>query len=304
MRIDQLQYLISVYETGSFSLAAKKEYITQPTISQAINNLELELGVKIFHRTRQGAKLTSDGEIVIKKAIVILTNFGELMEELELRSSSITGTLKLAIVPSICSTILPKTLEIYKNKYPLVDIEVFEKGSFEITNDILTGNADIGIIGFQDAQNVHHNLVTENLLSTSIKVCVGKRFELNELSEIALEEIVQHPIVMFKSGYNMNHMVHNLLSDYGEPNVLFSSGNTEVAKKVIADGIGIGFFTDLSLRDDPYVLNGSIIPLDIQGYNVESNYASIQPKNKHISLAGEEFIKELKLQAKCYREQE
>ncbi|RNF39727.1 LysR family transcriptional regulator [Planococcus salinus] len=300
MRIEQLDYLLSIYETGSFSLAAEKNHITQPTISQSIRNLENELDVKVFTRTRQGVEPTLEGEIVIKKAISILTIHQELKDEINIRSSSVRGTLKLAIVPSICSTILPKTLMAYKEKYPLVNIEIFEKGSFEIEKDILTGNSEVGVIGFNANHNRHKDLEFIELLRSKVKVCVGVDSELSKQKELSVKEIIEYPIVMFKSNYYMNFFVNHLLSPYGDINVLFTSGNTEVAKKIISQGVGIGFFTDLSLKKDPYILNGSLIPIDIKDLKTNSIFASIHSKNRKISRAAEEFIKELEIQAELY----
>lgn len=299
--MDQLEYLINIHETASFSLAAERCHVTQPSISQAINSLEAELGVKIFKRTRQGALPTTEGKIVVKKALEMLSLYNQLREEINIRMTSITGQLKLACVPAICSTILSKTIINYKKKFPLVEVDIIEKGTHEIIHDIQNGYVDVGVVAIQDKKWHNPNLKTENLLTSKIKVCVGKNFPLQNKTELLPKEIVKYPIVMFKSGYVMTTFIHNLLSEHGDVKVLFTLDNTEVAKKVIAEGIGIGFLNSLSLINDPYISNGSISALDIKDSDSSTSYYAIQSKNKFSSQAVDEFIKELKVQAQIFQ---
>jgi DNA-binding transcriptional LysR family regulator len=301
LRVEQLEYLIGIYQTGSFSLAAEALHITQPTISQAMNSLESELGIKIFNRSRQGAEPTAEGIIVIKKAQEILSKVTELKEELNLRSASITGTLKLAIVPSVCSTLLPKSLAIYKKKYPYVHVEIVEEGSKDVINDLSKGNVDVGIIAIaKGTWDKNEDIQYEELVSTKVKVCVGRNFNLKKQSVISPSEILKHPIVMFKSGYNMGKFMNGILNDYGKMDILFTSDNTEIAKKVIVEGIAIGFFTELSLKDDPYLLKGDLIALDIKNDHKIVSIGWIQSKNRHFSKAAQEFIQVLKTQAEVF----
>ncbi|WP_174731989.1 LysR family transcriptional regulator [Mesobacillus harenae] len=301
MRIEQLEYLVAISRSGSFSEAAAEHHITQPTISQAINSLEVELETKIFHRSRKGAEATTEGKIVIKKAHEILSKLNELKEDIKLHSESLTGSLKLAMVPSACSALLPKTLANFKAKYPLVHIEIIEEGSQHVNKDVLVGNVDFGVIAIQSGTwNEDASLHFEELIASEVKVCVGKSIKLENQGSITLSEIIKQPIIMFKSGYNMSNFMINLLSDYGNLNILFTSDNTEIAKKVIVEGVAIGFFTELSLKNDPYLLNGDLIALDIKDYKRKITLGLIRSKNKHFSKAAEEFVKELIQQAKVY----
>jgi DNA-binding transcriptional LysR family regulator len=301
MRIEQLEYLIAISRSGSFSEAAADHHITQPTISQAINSLEVELATKIFHRSRKGVEPTVEGQMVIKKAHEILSKVNELKEDIKLHSSSLTGTLKLAMVPSACSTLLPKTLAKFKEKYPLVHIEIIEEGSKQVKKDVLAGNVDFGVIAMATGRVIEEpSIFFEELISTKLKVCVGRKMIVEKQGYITPSEIIKQPIVMFKSGYNMTQYMINLLSDYGNMNILFTSDNTEIAKKVIVEGVAIGFFTELSLKDDPYILNGDLIALDIKNNKTVVSLGWIRSKNRHFSKAAEEFIKELIHQAQVY----
>jgi DNA-binding transcriptional LysR family regulator len=146
MKFKQLEYLIGVCNAGSISLAAEQLHVAQPSISQSISALEEELAVKIFNRSRQGVQLTEEGKLVLQKAYEILGNVESLKEELSSKSLTISGTLKLGIVPSVCSSFLPQVLANYKKKSPLVQLEIVEEGSLEVLNDVQTGSVEIGVL--------------------------------------------------------------------------------------------------------------------------------------------------------------
>lgn len=297
MRIEQLQYLVAIFNTGSFSLAAEKLHISQPSISQSMSSLEQELGAKIFNRSRYGVEPTEVGKVIYKKSLEALGKLEEIKEEVNIQSSTISGQLSLAIVPSVCSTILPKTLAVFTRKFPLVQVEIIEKGSLEVMNDVLFGNVEIGIVSIPDGELLHQDkLQFKELLQTKVQVCVGKDFKVADGKSISPKEIIKHPLVMHKSSYNIRQFLVELLSGHGDLNILFTTDNTELAKKVIMEGVALGFFADLILRHDPYVRDGHLIPLDISGNEKYSNIGWLHSKNKIFSKGAQEFIKELEYQ--------
>jgi DNA-binding transcriptional LysR family regulator len=301
MRIEQFSYLVEVARNQSFSIAAKKLHITQPSISLAITNLENELGMKLINRSRTGISLTKKGEDIVKKAQEILRTVEEIKNEANINNSKFSGKLSIGVIPSICMSLLPRTLNIFKNKYPGVDIEISEGGSDQIKESVKKGELDLGFIGIPIgswAENEH--LVFKKLFKGEIMACVGKQSSLSFNDEISLHEISKHPIVIFNSRYSTNKLVTNLLKNYGEIKTLFTSDNTESAKKVIAQGLAIGFYPDLSLKVDPYVKTGEIIPLSIKDIQTDVIFGWIYSERFPCSELAYEFATILNAQAKIH----
>jgi DNA-binding transcriptional LysR family regulator len=98
---------------------------------------------------------------------------------------------------------------------------------------------------------------------------------------------------MLKSSYRIRKYI---IDNYGDYNVLFTTDNTELSKKVIVKGVAIGFFSDLFLEYDSYVLNGDLIPLEIKGHNIVSSIGWVRSKRKFYSRAAQEFVQELQTQ--------
>ncbi|KAB2336247.1 LysR family transcriptional regulator [Cytobacillus depressus] len=299
MRIEQLIYLIEIAKCGSISSAAEQLHISQPGISQAIDSLEEEMNTKLFQRSKRlGTKPTEDGKKAIKIAKEILGKFEELKEVSNAESDQLNGTLSFSVIPSVCMSVLPKTLAAYKDRFPLVKIELTVQGSLQIESDVLNGKIDIGIIsnGNYEQKNWEHSekLSFEKLHDFKTLACVGQQSPLSRNDSVSPEEILNYPIVISNSDYKMYHKITALLRKYGEPNILLTTGNTEASKRIIAEGLGIGFYTDLELKNDPYVLKGKIIPLQISGEEKRSAFGWIKLKDQYLSTTSREFIKVLK----------
>ncbi|EKN70637.1 LysR family transcriptional regulator [Neobacillus bataviensis LMG 21833] len=296
MRIEQLEYTVEIAKTGSITLAAESLKISQPSLSQAISSLEEELGIKIFKRSKIGTHLTEHGKEIVIKAQEVLNKMNELIETANLQQSLIAGRLSIASAPSICQSILPKALISFKKKYPSIELEIMEGDSPKIIKHVMDEKVDIGILAeFSNYGESNKYLLYEKIFKNKIMACVGKHSPFANKTSISLNEIFQNPVICTSKA------LINFLNKYGQPNYLFKSSNLEGAKNIITHGIATGFYTEASLKIDPYVSSGQIIPLEITdaGMN-EVSYSLIQLKTNQ-SIASKEFKKEIKDQAIIFK---
>lgn len=300
MNLEQLQYLIEIANTGSISAAAERLHISQPSISQSILNLEKELQIKIFNRTRTGTIPTKAGMMIIEKAKEALQILEQIESISQIQSSMLSGSFSLGVIPSIGNSLLPMTLSIYKEKFPGIQIEVIEGGTNRVMENVLSGKVDIGLIAYRKPYHLDKKLTFIPLLYGKVLACVGRTSKLAKRSHISFQEIVKYPIVTFNHEYNMKNLIVSKLKKYGKPNLMFTAGNSETAKKIISQGIVIGFYAELSLKTDPYVLSGEIIPLHISDFSEPAKYGIIHKKEAYLSVQSREFINELKIQVRKF----
>ncbi|MCL4442135.1 MAG: LysR family transcriptional regulator [Firmicutes bacterium] len=296
MRIDQFIYLTLIDKLGSISLAAEHLHISQPTISQAISALEKDLGIKLFYRSRLGTIPTEDGKIIIKKAKELLNKIEEMKEVAHSEHALLSGRLSIATIPTIAMTIFPKILVTFKNRFPGVNVDIFEAGSLEIEKNILNGQFDIGFISIRNIEEIKdkEDLFFEEVINSKIMACVGQKSPLSPKKSITFKEIVQHPILMYNPQYKLYSYLIKQLNNYGEPNILLTSNNTESAKRILAEGIGIGFCNNLSIINDPYFQTQRLIPIPISDEDTSLITGWIRLKSNHFPPAAKEFIKMLK----------
>jgi len=293
IRIEQLQYFVEVARFQSFSLAAVELHISQPSISQAISALEEELNVKLFERSRAGVALTKTGQSLLKKAQNALNIIQDIHDEARAEYHSLTGSLHIAAIPSICNAFLSDVLSIYKKKHPHVRLELKEDGSKQIIQDVIANKADIGLISSQPEDLIDHRIKFQRLLTGTYLACIGRHSSVPLYNPMPPDVIVQEPIITFKHSYRHEDYLKKLLKT-DKLNILLSSGYTESAKKMITEGIAIGFYPDFSIKKDTYVQSGDIIPLEIQNNDLVLTFGWIHLKNQFMSKAAEEFVKVLK----------
>ncbi|MDQ0862058.1 LysR family transcriptional regulator [Bacillus sp. V2I10] len=191
MHLEQLKYIVKVAETRSISIASQNLHVSQSTISKAITNLEEELQIKLFKRSRLGAIPTVEGKNIIKKAYEIVVKLNEIQEEVEAQTPLINGELNLSASPSLFTPILLKTLSNLKKDYPNLRIVITEKKSPNIIEDILQGKIDIGLAMIDEINwKAHEELVFETLLEGKIMVCVSKHSLLAFSDYLTPEEVI------------------------------------------------------------------------------------------------------------------
>jgi len=293
MRIEQLRYFVAIAQLQSFSLAAAQLHISQPSISQSISNLEEELGVKLFERSRSGAHLTKTGEHLVRKARNALNMIQDIYDEARAESESLTGSLRISSIPSICNAFFSEALYHFKKRHPQVHIEVNEDGTRQIIKDVAGEHAHLGIISKHPHEEVDGKLEFQRLLSGTYVACIGKRSSVPLYNPMPAEIIAGEPIVTFKSNYRQEEYLRQLLK-VDKLNVLLMTGYTEAAKKLVADGIAIGFYPDFSVHKDPYVRSGEIIPVEIEHNDLMLSFGWIRPKSAKLTKPAQEFVKILK----------
>lgn len=293
MRTEQLQYFVEVAKFGSFSLAAQNLHIAQPSISQAISNLEQNLNVKLFERSRTGIRLTPIGHSLYIKAQNILNIVDEMYDEVRAETNVISGNLQIASIPSICNAYLSDVLSAYKKKYPNVRIEVNEEGTSQILQEVLSNRVDIGLVSRLPNDVLDKKIEFFHLITGTYMAYVGKNSSLPLRNPISSEVIAKQPLITLKGGSRQEEYLKKMLHT-DELNVLLTLGYTEAAKKIIAEGVAIGFYPDFSVKRDPFVKSGDIIPLEIENNSLVLQFGWVRAKNQRFSTAAQEFIKLLK----------
>lgn len=284
LQVEYMRYIVEVEKTRNISLAAKRLHVSQPNISQGIKKVETELGIILFERSRAGSIPTKEGKRIISLMHNILDNIDELKHQSKNESKLLEGTLSISTIPSLSMSLLPKTVSIIKSQYPKLDINITEDNSINIIDKISKGEMDIGLIGVPSPEILPQQKInTKFFMESNIMACVGKNTDLANKESVTLKEIIQYPILS-----NSNFVI-KALQKYGNPKFLFKSKNLEGAKQTISEGLAIGFYTDISLKYDPYVHMGKIVPLHIENENLSLSFYIIQRKNKR-HLPNEKFI--------------
>ena len=297
MNIEQLQYIIEVSELGTIAKAADKLHVSHSAISQAIANLESELGITIFNRSRSGSKCTPEGKTVVKLSLEIMNKINDL-KKLGQEDTMLKGNLKIAASTIFFSTFLPELLYSFRKEFPYVQIEINENNPQNIIEAIKHNLFDVGfILGTDETLKVDDPRITfDVLLESNLMVCVSKYSPLAYNKKIGPEELIRQPLMIPNEKF-AERFWNKLFLDYGEGNVVFYSNNHDVIKNLIANNIATGVYSEFWIKNDPLVLNGDIvaIPYGDSDNNYSQTYLiSVLPQTNHLPLVIKEFMQELK----------
>jgi LysR family transcriptional regulator, transcription activator of glutamate synthase operon len=295
INIEQLEYIVEVAKTGSLSVASQKLHVTQSAISQSITNLETELGVKIFRRSRLGAEPTTEGKSIIRRAYDVLDKIKELKEEAEIHTNLMSGELRLATVPGPMPFLI-KTLSTFKLNYPNIHIEISEKGTREIIEDIRQNKLDIGVISMKEDKVKEEKIEIEVLFRGKMKAAVSRNSPFALCESVTPQELKKQPFVLYKED-SVKWFINDFVAKNGPVDILFWTNNLDAIRTAVMDGLAITVGSEFVIKNDPFMKQGEGVPIDIADYeNANMCLGLIRSEKKQHSMITKNFVKELKVE--------
>jgi LysR family hydrogen peroxide-inducible transcriptional activator len=146
MNIQQLEYIVAVDRLKHFAKAAAACNVTQPTLSMMIQKLEEELNVEVFDRGNTPVKTTPVGEVLVNQAKVILYNLAQFKEIAQINRNSVSGALRLAIIPTVAPYLLPKLFTQLRSNLPDLKCIVSEMRTDTIIEKLKNAETDLAIL--------------------------------------------------------------------------------------------------------------------------------------------------------------
>ena len=269
MNLKQLEAFVMIANNKSFSLTAKKLYLTQPTVSAYISKLEYELGEKLFYRTTKEVTLTEAG----KKIYIYAKDIIELAEKIEnaFKGSSEEGTRRMVIsASSIPGTyLLPGILAEFSRTYPNVEMRVQESDSVGVMNDIREHRADLGFVGTvtKDREISFMPFCKDELVLITPN---NDRYRELKEKKLNLTWIEQEPWIMREDGSGTYKETLHVFEEMGihsdQLHILARFNNTGAILLSVAQGSGISIVSRLAAQaavergdilDHPLGANGS-----------------------------------------------
>jgi len=196
MTIIQLEYFIAVANYGSFSIAAKHCFVTQPSLSMQISNLEDELGVTLLDRSSKPIVPTEVGHIVLEQAKEAVAAFYYTKEKVNSLKGEISGKIRIGMFPTISPYLMPRFIPKFTQKYPDVEIEVRDMMVPGLINALNRDLVDIAI--FPSGAPIKIKEI--KLYDEKLYLYVSPKNELYNHKEIALEDINAIDLLMLAEG--------------------------------------------------------------------------------------------------------
>ena len=209
MTITQLKYTLAVAEYGNFTTASEKCFVTQPTLSMQVQKLEEELGVTIFNRSTKPLQVTDVGEKVLFQARKIVEESSRMNDVISEEKGIIGGTLKVGIIPTVSSTLLPLFLNIFIKKYKNVELKIEEYNTDTLSKKLEDNTIDCAIA----ATPLNNSKIIERPIYYEPFVAyVPEHHFLSGNKSLGLDDLSNSDLLILQDGHCFRNQVLNLCS--------------------------------------------------------------------------------------------
>lgn len=301
------KYVYAIYTEKSFTKAAKRLYISQPSLSAAIKNIEKKVGAPLFERSGHYIQPTEVGREYIaatEKIMHIESDFENRINDIYNLES---GKLTVGGTNYLCSYVLPEIINRFTSLYPKIDVTLAEANSGKLLGMIDNEEIDILLDSYDENMYIHEGgpLLNERILlcvpaeweiNKRFKECqispesiYGREVNLDNLAPVPVEAFADCPFILLKKGNDMYNRACDVFERKGiAPNVIFSVDQLNISYALAQSGMGACFVTDTLFKFGKFG-NNTVL------YNISKEHSSrmlyiAYKKNRYCTNAMAKFI--------------
>ena len=245
MEWQQLIGFYHIVKSGGFTKAAKLTFRTQSALTQQIKKLEAELDCQIFERIgKRKILLTAAGEKLFDFTQQLFTNYEILLEDIGNLKGLHKGRLSIAAPFTTLSQLLPPKIELFIQRYPQIELSLFDRPQNNVLEMIHDGEVDLGIT-LESAVPSNLEKIRWKKVETVMMIPVGH--PLLDVTEVSLDHISQYPLILPPKGSTPRKKLERYFDESGLTyRVIMESSNIELSAVYVEMGLGISFATIVS----------------------------------------------------------
>ena len=250
MTLQQLRYFITLGQYLHFGEAAKACFISQPSLSQSITDLETELNLKLLDRSSRRVELTPAGKVFYSDAQEIIKNADEAIIRARRADSGLDGAFKIGTLGGLSSVEFLTTIADFKNKYKTIDIMLMQSNMKSLNMGLLQGSLDVALT--REFDIIHHSqeLMWATLFQSRYGIVLRKDHPLAQCDTIQLPELKDEPFILVDKDVSPNayNVSIQICTSRGlEPRILYTEPTLEIVCALVKAGMGISVQPDCAL---------------------------------------------------------
>src|SRR5688500_19516702 len=286
MDINQLEVLVTVARERSFSRAAEILDRTQPAISQAVRQLEQELGEKLFDRSSKEGALTPAGELLLDYARQMLNLRNSAQNSLRELRELHTGKVTISANEHTVFCLLPIIGE-FRRRHPMVKIEVRRGVASRIPKEINAREVELGVISFEPNDA---SLLSVPIMNDELVLIVPPEHPLGERQVVSVKDLGGETFIAHNAPSPYRQRVIETFEKYQTTlNIAVELPSLEAIKRLVGDGVGVALVPRLSAAAD--IQAGLVQGLRVKEMTLERKLNIVYRKNAVLSHAAREFLK-------------
>jgi DNA-binding transcriptional LysR family regulator len=254
MTLEQLRIFLAVAEQLHFTRAAELLYITQPAVSAAVQSLETEYGVKLFHRIGRRVELTDAGRLLQLEAQKILDQVALMERNLRDLNNLQRGELNLGSSLTIGNYWLPNKISLFKQQYPGITVNCTLGNAEEIAEGTAVGRFDLGLVTGEVKPGLKSVLNQEVVGHDRLQIVVGQSHPWFQHNQVMLEALTTTRWVMREAGSGAQQVFERSLQSWGvdltKLEIVLVLSSSEMVKAVVEQSMGAAALPQLMVEKE------------------------------------------------------
>lgn len=273
MTIRHLIIFIAVAETGKMSSAAAKFYISQPTVSQTIKELENHYGVLLFDRISKKLYITGAGKNLLSYAKLVVDQFNQLEDNM---FTGLNEKLRIGATVTVGSCILSSVINQFKEKMSDVDTFSYVNNTKAIENKLLNSELDVGIV---EGQIKNHDLITLPVMKDSLVIVCNKNHRFAGKKKISIKELEKEDFVMREEGSGTRELFEHYMSKHGAKiKVSWEVSCPNAIKKAVMDNNCLAAISERLVEEE--INSEEFYAIKCKDNSLERSFLMVYYKNK------------------------
>jgi LysR family hydrogen peroxide-inducible transcriptional activator len=245
MEFHQLRYVCAVADTGSFSRAAERCQITQPSLSQQVLKLEEDLGTKLFDRLGRSVRLTEAGRAFISHARAILGQMEQARSSVANKNADRRGSIAVGAIPTVAPYLMPGYTARFAKKYPDARLRIIEETTSVLVDGLRDLSIDVAILALPLR---HKDLEIFPIRTEPLYAVLRRNHPSAAARSLALKDLRGESFVMLRDGHcfrdlSIGACAHARIT----PNIAFESGQFSSLLGMVAAGIGVSLIPEMAI---------------------------------------------------------
>lgn len=290
MQVETLKVYSDLIDTASFSLAAKRNGITQSAVSQQIRALETKFDVVLIERGKKNFSMTPEGKVFLDASKEILELYNGIQDRFHELQNKVAGTLRIATVFSLGLHELPPFVKEFRAAYPQVDLKIDYIRSSQVYTEVIEGNADLGIVAYPSKRK---GVTIEEFAQDKMVVICPPDHPLARRKTARFEDLADQKFVSFEPDLPTRKALDKALKNAGVTvRREMEFDNIETVKRAVEIENGISIVPSRSVENE--VKSGRLVSVDIRSEDMKRPLGFVQKRTRATSPAMREFIALLK----------
>ncbi|HEX3660803.1 MAG TPA: LysR substrate-binding domain-containing protein [Acidobacteriaceae bacterium] len=245
MEFHQLRYICAIADTASFSRAAERCQVAQPSLSQQVLKLEEDLGAKLFDRLGRSVRLTEAGRAFLPHARAIVAHMESARTSVAVQRADLRGKVAVGVIPTIAPYLMPQATAAFAKKYPEARLRIVEATTPVLIEGLRTLSIDLAILALPLR---HKDLELFPLRREPLFAVLPKDHPRADAASIALRELRGSSFVMLRDGHCFRDLSLNVCAQARvTPRIAFESDQFSSVLGMVAAGVGVTIVPEMAV---------------------------------------------------------